>query len=154
MTRTTRMAHNTSMDPAERRHADDRRGAPRGGRRPLDVPGRYPPVLVADSDDGARRVCARYLGRFGFQVEEATTGEAAVAIVEMCHPQVAIAELTLPRDDDFQARVRERDIPYIVTVASDVGCTPPDAAAVLLKPFPLSSLISAVRLALSAGQRR
>jgi DNA-binding response OmpR family regulator len=81
----------------------------------FDVPGRYLPVLVADSDDGARRPCVRYLEQFGFQVEEATTGEAAVAIVEMCHPQVAIAELTLPRDDAFQARVREHGIPYVVT---------------------------------------
>lgn len=137
------------MNSAQRRRADDRRRVPRGGRRALDVPGRYPPVLVADSDDGARRPSVRYLGRFGFQVEEAATGDAAVAIVETSHPHVAIAELTLPRDDEFQARVRERGIPYIVTATNDIGFVPPDAAAVLMKPFPLAALLNEVRRVLT-----
>ena len=105
-------------------------------------------MVVADSDDGARRVCARYLNRFGFQVEEATTGEAAVAIIGTCHPHVAIGELTLPRDDAFQARIREQGIPYIVTATSDVGIVLPDATAVLVKPFPLAELLQEVRRAL------
>lgn len=147
------MMHNTTMDPTERRHPDDRRRVPRGGRRVLDVPGRYPPVLVADSDDGARRPCVRYLDRLGFQVEEAATGEAAVAIVEMAHPRVAIAEVTLPRDDEFQARVRERGIPYIVMATDDIGVVPPEAAAVLIKPFPLAALLTEVRRVLTSRER-
>jgi DNA-binding response OmpR family regulator len=141
------------MDPAERRQADDRRCVPRGGRRALDMPGRYPPVLVADSDDGARRPCVRYLDRFGFLVEEAATGEAAVAIVDTCHPHVVIAELTLPRDDELQARVRERGIPYIVTATNDIGFVPPGAAAILMKPFPLGALLNEVRRVLTLSDR-
>jgi len=134
------------MDPTERRLADRRR-VPRGGRRAPDVPGRYPAVLVADRDDSVRRVFVQCLHRLGFQVEEAATTDAAVAIVELCHPRIAIAELTLPGDHEFQASVRAHHIPYIVTATKD-GVVPPDAAAVLMKPFPLAVLLKEVRRAL------
>jgi CheY-like chemotaxis protein len=137
------------MAPADLRHAPCRRRVPRGGRRASDVPGRYPTVLVADSDDGARRVYVRCLEQLGFQVEQAATGDAAVAIVEMCHPHVAIAELTLPRDDEFQARVREHGIPYIATATNDSAFVPPEVATVLMKPFPLSALLKEVRRVLT-----
>lgn len=147
------MTHTTTIDPSERRHPADRRHVPRGGRRAIDVPGRYPPVLVADSDDGARRPCVRYLNRLGFQVEEAATGEAAVAIVEMAHPRVAIAEATLPRDGEFHARLKERGIPCIVMATDDIGVVPPEAAAVLMKPFPLAALLTEVRRVLTVCER-
>jgi DNA-binding response OmpR family regulator len=147
------MTHNTTMDPAERRHAPNRRRVPRGGRRALDVPGRYPPVLVADSDDGARGVCVRCLERFGFQVEQAATGEAVVAIVERCRPHVAIAELTLPRDDEFQARMRAHGIPYIATATNGSAFVPPEVAAVLMKPFPLAALLNEVRRVLTSSDQ-
>jgi CheY-like chemotaxis protein len=129
----------------------DRRLLPRGGRRTTDLDGRHPPVLVADSDDGARRVFVRGLNRFGFEVLEAATGEEALALVTALSPQVVIAELTLPRDDAFQAHVKAHGIPHIVTVTTDEGIVPPDAVVVLEKPFGLSSLVSEVRRALRAG---
>ena len=51
----------------------DRRRVPRGGRRTTDRTGLHPTILVADSYEGARRPCARYLDRFHFQVVEAST---------------------------------------------------------------------------------
>jgi DNA-binding response OmpR family regulator len=136
------------VDSPERRQASARRRGARGGRRPLDPPGRYPPVLVADSDDGARRVCVRYLDRFGFDVGEAATGEAAVETLEAHRPKVAIAESTLPRDDEFLARVRAYGVPYIVTMTSDPDDSPPDAVAVLVKPFSFKALLAEIRRAL------
>ena len=131
--------------PGRSESRPDRRRVPRGGRRAGDVPGKFPPVLVADSDDGARRPCVRYLERFGFQVEQATTGEAAAAIVEQCRPQVAVAELTLPRDDAFQRLLQTRGIPYIATASTDNPIVPSGVAAVLFKPFPLEALLADVR---------
>jgi DNA-binding response OmpR family regulator len=144
------MTHTTD-ESSNRRQASDRRLMPRGGRRAIDEAGRYPPVLIADSDEGARRPCVRYLHQFGFQVEEASTGAAAMSIVERSRPQVAIAEVTLPRDGGFRERVRDLGIPCIMTATDDFGPTPPDAAAVLLKPFHLASLLLEVRRVLSTA---
>jgi len=107
-------------------------------------------VLVADSDDGARRPLARYLDHFGFELEEVTSGPAAATALDRCRPHVVVAESTLPHDDEFQALLRTRHIPYIVTVTFDMDEVPADAAAVLVKPFPLAALLTAVRHALSA----
>ncbi len=117
---------------------------PRGGRRAHDVPGAHPPVLVADSDAGARRVFASVLERFGFQVFEAATGEEALALTEQCAPRLTVAELTLPRDDAFQAYVRLHRIPYIVTVATEYDAVPANAVVVLEKPFSLTVLLQEV----------
>jgi DNA-binding response OmpR family regulator len=129
----------------------DRRTMPRGGRRATDVPGQHPPVLVGDSDDGARRVFARALERFGFRVCEAATGEEALALVEECSPCVVIAESTLPRDDALQSYIRICRIPQIVTVTDPDGVVPSDAAAILEKPFALTALLNEVFRILRAG---
>jgi hypothetical protein len=55
----------------------------------------YPPVLLAGSYGGVRRACARYLDQFGFQVEEASTVDSAVAILARLRPHVAIADAAL-----------------------------------------------------------
>jgi len=141
------------MDARERRQSDDRRHAARGGRRDFDKPGRYPPVIIADSDDGARQPCARYLERFGFQVEQAVTGEDAVSIVDNCRLRVAIAELTLPRDDEFQERVWGRGIPYVAIASTEVYTAPVESAVVLVKPFSLATLLTEVRRVLTLSDR-
>jgi DNA-binding response OmpR family regulator len=141
------------MDGRERRQGDDRRQASRGGRRDFDKPGRYPPVIIADSDSGARQPCARYLERFGFQVEQAASGEDAVSIVDNCPLQVAIAELTLPRDDDFQTRVWRRGIPYVAIASTELYMAPVESAAVLVKPFSLATLLTEVRRVLTSSDR-
>src|SRR6266480_2418028 len=56
------------LSSEHQRSLSDRRRVPRGGRRPTDRPGKYPPVLVAESYDGVRMSCARYLDRFHFHV--------------------------------------------------------------------------------------
>src|SRR6185312_2618281 len=55
----------------ERRHVQDRRSTPRGGRRPADPMGYSPLVLVADddADNGARSVAI--LARLRFAVAPA-----------------------------------------------------------------------------------
>ena len=120
-----------------------------------DRPGHYPPVLVADSYDGARRPCARYLDRFHFQVAEAVDGEEALSFITGNVPHVILAEWSLPampawRLSQWLAQSwRTRRIPVIV-MTSDIepnGELPlPDVAAgVLVKPFALTTMLDEVR---------
>src|SRR5258707_9154930 len=87
------------MTISERRQpaGSDRRSMPRGGRREGDQPGHYPNVLIADSYDGARGPCARYLARFAFRVEECTDGEEALAAISVRPPHLILVEDGLPR---------------------------------------------------------
>lgn len=133
------------MTTAERR-CQDRRRVARGGRRAIDLPGRYPPVLIADSDDAVRRVCVRYLDQFGFQVAEARSGEEAAAALDASRPHVVITELTLPSTSRFRTRLtKDVHIPVIVTTTDQAAPVPPEAAGVLIKPFALATLLHEVR---------
>ena len=122
----------------------------RGGRRAIDLPGQYPPVLIADSDDGARTVCVRYLHRCGFQVAEARSGEEAAAALDTSGPHVAITELTLLSTLRFRTRLtKDVHIPVIVTTTDKAAPVPPEAAGVLIKPFALATLLHEVRRVLT-----
>lgn len=122
----------------------------RGGRRASDLPGQYPPVLIADSDDGARRVCVRYLHQCGFQVAEARTGGEAAAALDASRPHIAIAELTLAFTSRFKTKLtKDIHIPVIVMTTDEAAPVPPEAAGVLFKPFALATLLHEVRRVLT-----
>ena len=136
----------------------DRRRVPRGGRRPTDRPGKYPSVLVAESYDGVRVSCARYLDRFNFQVTEAGDGEQALKQIAAEPPQVILAELNLPAMPAarlaqwLSQNWRTRQIPVIV-LTGDLD--PSDApvsddfrnvvAGTLMKPFTLRVMLDEIR---------
>ena len=151
MLRCCAMSPDEGTGGSRRVSAGDRRARPRGGRRQRDVPGRYPPVLVADSDDRVRRVMARGLERCGFDVVEAARGETALELARRRSPRVVVAEATLPRDDEFQTYVQLNRIPCIVTITNDEGVVPPGTAAVLEKPFSLPVLLGEVFRVLRSG---
>ncbi|HMD36552.1 MAG TPA: hypothetical protein VKH42_16380, partial [Vicinamibacterales bacterium] len=143
-----------------RRSDPDRRRVPRGGRRPYDRPGRHPALLFADSYEGARRPCARYLHRLNFEVSEAETGEEALARILHSQPRLILAEWSLPSMPDGRLAqwlaqgFRTRDIPVIVLAnEADVTSPPVPVAAVLRKPFTLAQLIDEVRRVLRATDR-
>jgi DNA-binding response OmpR family regulator len=132
---------------------------PRGGRRPYDRTGRYPTVLVADSYEGARRPCVRYLDRFNFDVAEATNGEEALKQIISVPPSVILTEWTLPtmpaeRLCQWLAQGwRTKEIPVIVVAADfDVRREMPSVAAILVKPFSLESMLTEVRRVLRQSQ--
>ena len=141
--------------PVDRRGPRDRRRVPRGGRREYDRPGRCPAVLVADSYEGARRPCVRYLDRFNFDVSEATNGEDALKQIVSATPRVIVTEWALPsmpadRLCQWLAQgQRTREIPVIVVAADfDADRRMPGVAAILVKPFSLESMLTEVRRAL------
>ncbi len=137
---------------ADRRERRDRRRVQRGGRRDYDRPGLYPPVLIADSYEGARRPCVRYLARFNFEVAEAANGEDVLKHIVVMTPRLIVAEWTLPampadRLCHWLAQGRHtRKIPVIV-VAADfaVRRLTPSVAAILVKPFSLETMLIEVR---------
>jgi len=150
----------------DKRSLPDRRRVPRGGRRPADRPGKYPMVLVAESYDGVRKSCARYLDRFNFQVAEAADGEEALKYIAAEPPQVILAELNLPSMPAsrlaqwLSQNWRTRQIPVIV-LAGDLE--PSDVPAsddfrkvvggVLVKPFTLKVMLDEIRRVMRANAK-
>ena len=146
------------MSNGHHRSVPDRRRVPRGGRRPTDRPGKHPPVLVAESYDGVRKSCARYLDRFNFQVAEAADGEQALTQIAAEPPQVILAEWHLPAMPAWRLSQwlsqswRTRQIPVIV-LASDLESSDASmsrdfrslAAGVLVKPFTLKTMLEEIR---------
>jgi DNA-binding response OmpR family regulator len=140
------------MPTSERRlaGASDRRRVPRGGRRPTDRAGQYPTVLIADSDAFARKPLVGYLKHFGFQVEEASNGDEATAAIDRSQPSVIVAEITLPATFGLRTLfTHDRCIPVIVTSTDAAIPVSPRASGLLIKPFPLATLLSEVRLVLT-----
>ena len=133
----------SAVATAERRIATpDRRRVPRGGRRPYDQPGKHPPVLVADTDEAVRRAFVRYPGHVRIP----------------CRPGGEDRRRSWRRWDGA-GRYRDRAdfrgggtelassprVPTIVTVTDELHAAPRHAAARLVKPFPLPTLLDEVR---------
>jgi DNA-binding response OmpR family regulator len=142
------------MTQANRRGVlSDRRRVPRGGRRAVDQPGRFPNVLVADSYDGARTPCVRYLNQLGFCVMEASGGNEALRHLEAMTPQLILIENGLPNAPvlDIARRLSEssKTVPLIVMTsalddtAETVALLP--LVSVLQKPFSLATMLEEIR---------
>ena len=56
-------------------------------------------VLVVDDESQIRRALSLNLGARGYEVLEATTGEAAIALIRDRHPDVVLLDLGLPDMD-------------------------------------------------------
>jgi len=146
------------MPERHHRSLSDRRRVPRGGRRPTDRPGSYPGVLVAESYDGVRRSCARYLDRFHFRVAESADGEEALRQIVAEPPRVILAEWNLPSMSSsrlarwLSENWRTRQIPVIVLVDDLDPSTLSGSAAfrsvvtgMLIKPFTLRRMLDEIR---------
>jgi DNA-binding response OmpR family regulator len=156
--KTARLYPSVVTSDRRRPERPDRRAMPRGGRRPNDRPGRYPNLLLADSYEGARVPCARYLNHFGFDVDQVCDGDDAMAAIRSRRPHVLIVEAGLPLKSASQLAAwlqeehrSERAVPLIIMLSDFDGDAPkqlPPAVAVLVKPFPLATLLQEVRRAL------
>jgi two-component system phosphate regulon response regulator PhoB len=146
------------MSAGHNRSTPDRRRVPRGGRRTIDRSGKHPSVLVAESYEGVRRSCARYLDRFNFQVVEAADGEQALTQIASEPPQVILAESNLPAmpvgrlAQWLSQSWRTRQIP-VIALAADLDLSDQSSshdarslvAGVLVKPFTLRTMLEEIR---------
>jgi len=112
-------------------------------------------VLVVDDEPSLLRTVTANLGRRGFRVDVAQTGEAAIAQVEE-HPDLVVLDLGLPDTDGIEVirRIRARsDTPIIVLSARDserekVHALELGADDYLTKPFGVDELVARIRVAL------
>ena len=117
-------------------------------------------VLVVDDEPALLRTVSANLGRRGFRVETARTGESAIAQAED-HPDLIVLDLGLPDTDglDVIRRVRARyDTPIIVLSARDserekVQALEIGADDYLTQPFGVDELVARVRVALRHSAR-
>lgn len=118
-------------------------------------PDQRPVVVLAEDNDDARRVYGLILRHFGYRVEEATTGSAAVALVRDLRPSLVLMDIGLPEIDGFQAsRMLKSDprtsgIPLIAfsaridSTADLIGATP-SFDGYILKPVSPQELVRRV----------
>jgi DNA-binding response OmpR family regulator len=140
------------MTTPDRRMQSDRRRAARGGRRASDLPGRFPKILVADSYDGARIPCVKYLDRLGFSVDQAVTGSEVLERIETARPHVILAENSLrvtPIAHIIDRLSRTSQPLPLIVMMSDLGVSEPLAGlpqvSVLQKPFSLLAMLEEIR---------
>lgn len=116
-------------------------------------------ILIVDDEEAVRNACKRLLVRGGFQVDIATDGEHALAMLEKDPRRYAVVlvDQTMPGMSgvDTILKMRERAVEVPAVLMS--GCEIPDAHArfgaydlpqFLPKPFDTNNLYTAVERAL------
>ena len=119
-------------------------------------PAGTPRSRSSSSTDGVRRPCARYLDHFHFDVAEAATPEQGLEILRQNNPAVILLEdAASPASEQIQQHARDRAIPVVsmTTAFGDAASRRAEtlgAAGVLVKPFPLGTMLQEIRRVLRA----
>ena len=112
-----------------------------------------PRVLIVEDDESLRQIVSRHLRSQGYEVDEASSAEAATNFLEQGgRPDVVLLDLNLPGDTGWDllrgsAFAAADSPPVIITSATTVspkrlaefGC-----AGYLPKPFPLDTLVATI----------
>jgi two-component system KDP operon response regulator KdpE len=121
-----------------------------------DAKAAQPRVLVVDDEPQIIRALRVALRANGYDVREATTGEAAVSSVATHPPDLVVLDLGLPDIDGFEVCRRLREwtrLPIIVLSAhgddeAKVRALDEGADDYVTKPFSLPELLARMRVAL------
>jgi len=97
----------------EQRRRADRRFYRRGGRRPTDLSGFSPLVMVVESDGATRTITERLLASSHFAVAPVASVESALSICRGLAPSVIVCN----EGDETRVRtgLKPRDIPIVGT---------------------------------------
>ena len=103
-------------------------------------------ILVVDDDDDVREMVTTALESRGYTVRTASSGSAALEVLETEQPCLVLLDLVMPGVDGFavmqQLHARARaDIPVCVLSALPEKA-PPGVVGTLRKPFALADLIA------------
>src|SRR5919198_2846036 len=119
-------------------------------------------VLVVDDDDGHRELISTVLGRAGFSIVDAATGEQAMAAARRHRPRVVVLDIRMPDLSGYEVCRRLRDEfgdTVSILFLSGARTEGFDRAAGLLvgaddylvKPFSPDELLARVRIRLPRG---
>ena len=110
-------------------------------------------ILVADDDEGVRKLVTLSLGAAGYTVISARNGKDALELLEREAVDLVITDLTMPEMDgkELSAEVRKRyGVPVVLVSGDRKAALRADvlaaADACLLKPFSIRDLTTTVRL--------
>ncbi len=114
-----------------------------------------PSILVVDDVLDGREMLVEYLTFRGFQVAEATTGIAALAMARALRPQIVLMDLSMPGIDGWETTRRLKTDPLtkdalVVAVTAHAFNREHEAAraagcdAIVLKPYDLLVLADAL----------
>ena len=123
--------------------------------------GGLPPVrvLVADDSDLLVGLIASWLETEGYAVLSATTGQQALDVAAVHHPDIVLLDLIMPQPDGFEVCEKLKRLPQPPEIILMTGVSDPHhlnraldlcAATLLRKPFEAEVLVSVV----SAAARR
>ena len=113
-------------------------------------------VLVVDDEDQLLDAYSRWLARAGFEVETATSGTAAAALLEKAEYDVVVSDISMPGLDGVSllrlARGRDADLPVVLVTGSPelqsaIEALRSGAFDYLVKPFDLEKLSHVVERA-------
>jgi CheY-like chemotaxis protein len=111
-------------------------------------------VLVVDDDENIRRLEKRVLERSGYQVQQAADGREAIERIEADGYAAIVLDLMMPHVDGFGVIEHlARTKPAMMSKTVIATAFPRDAASrrlndvcrVIVKPFDIEQLITAVR---------
>ncbi len=118
-------------------------------------------ILVVEDEPSIREVVSLYLNRAGYQVLEASDGQAALEILDSQEIDLIVLDLMLPEVDGFEITryLRDRgDVPIIILTArrgeaDRIAGLEMGADDYVVKPFSPQELVSRVRAVLRRSQK-
>jgi two-component system, OmpR family, KDP operon response regulator KdpE len=119
-------------------------------------------VLIVEDEASLRQALQRALARYGYQLEVAADGEAALDVVASWKPDLIVLDLVLPKRDGFAVlqHVRaESQLPIIVLSArgrehDKVRALDLGADDYLTKPFSIAELLARMRAVLRRSSQQ
>jgi nitrogen regulation protein NR(I) len=118
-------------------------------------------ILIVDDDPQLRQSFEKLLIEEGHSVQSAATGEAGIAMIRSCMPDLLIVDVRLPgmsgMDTFLQVRELEPKLPVIImtafgTTETAIEATKLGAFDYVLKPFEIPDMLSLIQQALDAGR--
>jgi DNA-binding response OmpR family regulator len=120
-------------------------------------------VLIVEDDESLRRIVSRHLRAQGYEVDEASSAEAAAGALEGgLRPNVVILDLNLPGDTGWDllrgvALAAAGSPPVVIASATTVSprrLAEFGVAGYLPKPFPLDTLVATLERLLNAETKK
>lgn len=110
-------------------------------------------ILIVDDDESIRQIVHLCLSDEGYDVYEASNGQAALDGLGEFRPSLILLDMRMPVMDgwEFARRYRTMAVPHVPILAfvaalnADKECAELDTAGILAKPFDLDDLLQAVR---------